>query len=166
MPRIRLAILPRRPDRLPRYLDLGYYADQKGIPFTHSSNLVYALGTAVERREWVEHFAEVAETGKWLRGKLSSLGFNLVGTQPTPAVVTIVLPPHLNSTKIGRQLNESGYLLSCNSEYLRRRNWIQICLMGECAKEKVVSMLNALNRACFRRRTTKTEKQIEGTLQS
>ena len=70
------------------------------------------------------------------------------------------------SIKIGGLIQESGYLLSYNSEYLRRRNWIQICLMGECAKEKVVSMLNALNRACFRRRTTKTEKQIEGTLQS
>ena len=48
-------------------------------------------------------------------------------------------------------MQESGYLLSYNSQYLVRRNWIQICLMGDCAKEKAVSMLNALNRNCFKR---------------
>ena len=53
-------------------------------------------------------------------------------------------------------MQESGYLLSYNSEYLRRRNWIQICLMGECPREKVVSLVNALNRVCFRRRTATT----------
>src|SRR6185436_18221205 len=31
------------PDRLPRYLDLGYYAQKNGVPFTHSSNLLAAL---------------------------------------------------------------------------------------------------------------------------
>ncbi len=139
--------------KLPRYLDLGYYAEHIGIPFTHSSNLVYALGTAVERREWQEHFVEVANTGEWLRAKLSALGFNLVGNdQPAPAVVTIVLPPHLNSTKIGRQLNEAGYLLSCNSEYLRRRNWIQICLMGEFSRAKLEALVNMLHRLCFTER--------------
>ncbi len=49
-------------------------------------------------------------------------------------------------------IQESGYLLSYNSQYLCRKNWIQICLMGECAREKLVSLLNALNRVCFRRR--------------
>jgi predicted DNA-binding protein (MmcQ/YjbR family) len=52
--------------------------------------------------------------------------------------------------KIGALVQESGYLLSCNSEYLRRRNWMQVCLMGECTREKVVSLLNALDRVCFR----------------
>ena len=54
------------------------------------------------------------------------------------------------------RMQEAGYLLSYNSEYLRRRNWIQICLMGECTREKVVSLVNALNRVCFRRRTATT----------
>jgi hypothetical protein len=45
---------------------------------------------------------------------------------------------------------EAGYLLSYNSEYLRKKNWIQICLMSETGKEKLVSLLNALNRVCFR----------------
>ena len=69
----------------------------------------------------------------------------------SPAVVTIALPPEMNSVKIGEAMQEAGYLLSYNSGYLRRKNWIQICLMGECTYEKVVSVTNALNRVCFRR---------------
>ena len=49
------------PDRLPRYLDLGYYAEQEGIPFTFSSNLLHALHAAVRRVNWEKRFAETAE---------------------------------------------------------------------------------------------------------
>jgi len=64
------------------------------------------------------------------------------------------LPPEMNSLKIGEAMQEAGYLLSCNSEYLRRKNWIQICLMGECPREKVVSVVNALNRVCSQRKVS------------
>jgi predicted DNA-binding protein (MmcQ/YjbR family) len=57
----------------------------------------------------------------------------------------------MNSLKIGGLIQESGYLASYNSEYLRKKNWMQICLMGECTHEKVVSLLNAMNRVCFKR---------------
>ena len=78
------------------------------------------------------------------------------GAGTSPAVFTIALPPETNSVKLGEMIQESGYLLSYNSEYLRRKNWIQICLMGECTQEKVVAMLNALNRVCGRRGALKT----------
>jgi hypothetical protein len=64
----------------------------------------------------------------------------------------------MNSLKIGGMIQEAGYLLSYNSEYLRKKNWMQICLMGECTREKAVSLLNALNRVCFRR-----NRSIEAT---
>jgi predicted DNA-binding protein (MmcQ/YjbR family) len=37
-------------------------------------------------------------------------------------------------------------MLSYNSDYLRRRNWIQICLMGEYSKDKIESLLTWLSR--------------------
>jgi len=143
--------------RLPRYLDLGYYAAQ-GIPFTFSSNLLHALHASVKRVPWEKRFAELRELSVWLRPRLRELGFTLVGHdhQTSAAVITLALPPELNSTAIGAAIQESGYLLSHNSEYLRRKNWIQICLMGDPAKEKLVSLLNALNRICFRRRMSKS----------
>jgi aspartate aminotransferase-like enzyme len=141
-------------ERLPRYLDLGYYAAQGGIPFTSSSNLLHALHAALKRVAWEKRFAELAELSAWLRPRLRELGFVLIGQdgQTSPAVVTIALPSDLNSVKMGGLMQESGYLLSFNSEYLRCRNWLQICLMGECAHDKVVSLVNTMNRVGSRHR--------------
>jgi aspartate aminotransferase-like enzyme len=141
------------PDKVPRYLDLGYYAEEDGTPFTFSSNLLHALHAAVTRVNWDKRFAETVEWSAWLRSRLTELGFNLIGNgaKTSPAVVTIALPPEMNSVKIGEAMQEAGYLLSYNSGYLRRKNWIQICLIGECTYEKVVSVTNALHRVCFRR---------------
>jgi aspartate aminotransferase-like enzyme len=141
------------PRGVPRYLDLGCYAAQETVPFTFSSNLLHALHAAVKRVRWDERFAGLVDLSAWLRTRLCELGFELIGdgASVSPAVVTIALPSHLDSGRIGGLVQESGYLVSYNSDYLRRENWIQVCLMGECTKEKVVSLLNALNRVCFRR---------------
>jgi len=138
---------------VPRYLDLELYARNQGVAFTHSTNLVHALHAAIKRVDWAKRFAELTEVSSWLRPRLRELGFHLVGkdSEASPAVFSIALPPELNSVKVGGQLHEAGFLLSYNSEYLRQRNWIQICLMGEFQREKVVSLLNHLNRICFRR---------------
>lgn len=144
--------------RLPRYLDLGYYAQNQGVAFTHSSNLVHALRASLKRTRWNEHFAEVSGYTAWLRGRLRELGFDLIDVpgRMSPAVTTIRLPAELDSTKVGAQLHDAGYLVSCNSGYLQAKNWIQVCFMGECAREKIVSLTNALNRVCFKRKTTGT----------
>jgi len=149
------------PDKLPRYLDLGFYARHSGTPFTFSSNLLHALHASVNRVNWERRFTETTELSAWLRERLVEMGFNLVGSGAllSPAVITISLPPEMNSQKIGEAMQEAGYLLSYNSEYLRCKNWIQICFMGECAKEKAVALANALNRVCFQRRPVSATPQ-------
>src|SRR5215469_7664735 len=145
------AVMPQ-PERLPRYLDLGYYSQQQGVPFTFSSNLLHALHAAMKHVDWEKRFADIVGLSEFLRGKLLEMGFELIGghSETSPAVITIALPPEMNSLKIGSLIQEAGYLLSYNSEYLRKKNWMQICLMGECTREKLVSLLNAMNRVCFR----------------
>ena len=135
-------------DRLPRYLDLGNYSQADGIPYTFSSNLLHALHAAVKRVDWEKRFAEVIATSNWLRTELLEMGFELVGraTRTSPAVITLALPPEMNSVTLGRRMQEAGFLLSCNSEYLRQQNWIQICLMGEIPREKATALANALRR--------------------
>ena len=88
----------------------------------------------------------------WLRERLAESGFQVIGNGAplSPAVITIKLPPEMSSVKMGGAMQEAGYLLSFNSEYLRRKNWIQICLMGECAREKVVALSNAIHRVLKR----------------
>jgi len=139
---------PHAARKLPRYLDLDFYARQEGIPFTFSSNLLHALRTAVRRVNWEQRFEETAALSAWLRERLTEIGFQLIGNGAgvSPAVVTIQLPPEMNSVKFGGAMQEAGYLLSFNSDYLRRKNWAQVCLMGECTKEKVVALANALSR--------------------
>ncbi|HEV2318447.1 MAG TPA: aminotransferase class V-fold PLP-dependent enzyme [Verrucomicrobiae bacterium] len=136
------------PGKLPRYLDLDFYACQEGIPFTFSSNLLHALRAAVRRVNWEKRFSDIEELSLWLRQRLIENGFHLIGNgaRISPAVITIQLPNDVTSVKFGGAMQEAGYLLSFNSEYLRRKNWIQICLLGECAREKVVALVNALNR--------------------
>ncbi|HUD49663.1 MAG TPA: aminotransferase class V-fold PLP-dependent enzyme [Candidatus Baltobacteraceae bacterium] len=128
---------------LPRYLDLGWYAEHQGIAFTHSSNLVQALDAAVRQPDWPRKLADGAAISARLRASLRAMGFQLVApdTDATPGVVSIALPQHLNSAQLGAQLQRAGYLLSYNSDYLRNRNWIQICLMGEYSPEKLESLL-------------------------
>ncbi len=152
------------PVRLPRYLDLSCYAAGQGIPFTFSSNLLHALHAALKRVPWERRFAELEHLSGWLRPRLCDLGFQLIGNgaKLSPAVITMALPVSLNSVKVGELIQEAGYLLSYNSEYLRQRNWIQICFMGDCAKEKLVSLVNALNRACFRTKATRTSTALHG----
>jgi aspartate aminotransferase-like enzyme len=132
---------------LPRYLDLGLYAKKQGIPFTHSSNLVYALDTALRRFEEEDIFEKLAELATWLRNELRSLGFEIFGadTDISPGIVTISLPDSLDSGRVGAALDRAGYLLSYRSEYLLARNWIQISLMGEHSKEQLRPLLNRIS---------------------
>lgn len=134
------------PTTLPRYLDLGYYAAQFGIPFTHSSNLVYALQTALRRIDWREKHAQIAEVSVWLRERLRERGLQLVApdAHAAPAVFSLALPPEISSKQVGLQLKKAGYLLSYNSGYLLQRNWIQICLMGEWSRETLEAMPDVL----------------------
>ena len=135
------------PLALPRYLDLGLLATKNGVPFTTSSNLLYALKTALRRFESDEVFDRIAGVSSRLRRMLGDMGFHIVApdAHASPAVITIAIPEATNSTDVGRRLERMGYLLSYNSDYLRQRNWIQICLMGEYSDEMVTPLLDALD---------------------
>ena len=117
---------------LPRYLDLRYYAAQEGVPFTTSTNLVYALQTALACTEWVEKFVRTAATSAWLRRRLRQHGFNIVAAEQhaAPGVLTVALDATLSSENVGSQLRHAGFLVGYESAYLLSRNWIQVALMG------------------------------------
>ena len=138
-------VLPA-PHSLPRYLDLGLHASKVGVPFTMSSNMVYALDAALRRFEADAVFEEIAELSTWLRRGLRKLGYRIVAPDDhsSPAVITIELPEAARTSEVGRRLEDAGYFLSYNSAYLLERNWIQVCLMGEVKKETLPSLLSAM----------------------
>ncbi|MCX7825752.1 MAG: GNAT family N-acetyltransferase [Verrucomicrobiae bacterium] len=136
--------------RLPRYLDVGVYAAGRGVPYSHSSNLVLALKAALKARDWPARFAELRETSAWLRARLCEAGCDLIGSDAglCPAVTTWALPKEMSAARVGSELERAGFLLSWRSEYLRRRNWIQISLMGAWTRRDLERLVNSVQQLC------------------
>lgn len=121
------------PEKLPRYLDLGLYASSDGVPFTQSSNLVYALKASLETTDWQEKIARTRRLHDRVRPRLAELGatFKMPDHAASPAVITLPMPDGVNSLEVADRLEAAGFLLSCRSAYLSTRNWLQVCLMGD-----------------------------------
>jgi aspartate aminotransferase-like enzyme/GNAT superfamily N-acetyltransferase len=132
--------------RIPRYLDLGLYAQLDGVPFTHSSNLLAALRVASEHALRRAPFVEMTSLAKWLRDELRAIGYPLVAPDAvaSPSIVTLAPPDGVSAEALGERLAAAGFELSFRSGYLRRRNWIQISTMGECSRERLEALLSAL----------------------
>lgn len=132
--------------QLPRYLDLAAYAAAEGIPYTQSSNLVSALHTALASTDWPSKFKRIAAASQMLRQKLRETGFNIVARESdaAPAVISLALTPEINSVALGQGMRQQGYDLSFESGYLRARNWLQICLMGEWQEQALQALPEVL----------------------
>ena len=139
-------ILPHS-DSIPRYLDLGFYAESEGIPFTVSSNLIYALSASLNDFDKDKRFLKLKEISGWVRAQILDMGFRVIAAEDnaTPALITISLPDWLNSSKLGQKLQDEGFFLHWRSRYLIERNWIQIALMGECSQEQIQPLFQLLS---------------------
>lgn len=143
-----------QPRLVPRYLDLGLYAQCQGIPFTQPSNTFYALLTALQQFGTGEaRFQKLCKLSSLLRTRLQEVGMPVLANTEicSPAVLTFGLPDTLSSCEVGDQMKQLGYLLSYQSDYLVKRNWLQICLMGELSEEQVLSAVDALKQICTKK---------------
>jgi aspartate aminotransferase-like enzyme len=140
---------PASGGRLPRYLDLELYAGDRGVPFTHSSNLIAALDAALQHDDWSPRFEAVAAQTRWLRTRLERCGFTSVAAPADQAagVVTIALPPSMRSTEIAATLHGEGFAVAAHSGYLVERNWIQVSLMASPPRDDLRGLIDALCRA-------------------
>ena len=137
-----------QPHKLPRYLDLGYIADKGGVPFTTSSNLLAALGAALDVFDAAFRFDDIADRTRALRDSLRTAGFSILADEEisAPSIVTIVLPPDCNSVELGTRMENAGFALSYNSDYLVQRNWVQVCLMGHLNDADLEPLIPTLQR--------------------
>ena len=122
--------------QLSRYFDLAYYEARQGIPFTISSNAIYALNAAVNNSDWQNRFSNVKRWSEELRAEIEETGLSILAEEKcrAPHVTTIVLPDSISSLEMGKLLEDEGILASYRSEYLIEKNQIQICFMGECQR--------------------------------
>ena len=118
--------------QVPRYLDIADYESADGAPFTHSSNLVASLDRSLTVTRWADKFERIARDSLELRANLRKLGLGVVASEAdaAPGIVTVALPTGADSQRVATALSAQGIQISWRSSYLRRRNWIQICLMG------------------------------------
>ncbi|MGM0851330.1 MAG: aminotransferase class V-fold PLP-dependent enzyme [Bacillota bacterium] len=128
---------------IPRYLDIGTYEMNGSIPYTHSSNLVRALKEAL-------HFIEYEMNEKLalrVRSVLTQGGFHILGDENySPGVITIALEREQCSRQFGDVCKDRGILLSYESDYLVKRNWVQVALMGRQNERKVLEAMKILNK--------------------
>jgi len=122
--------------QLPKYYDLGYYREKQGIPFTISSNAIYALNAAVENGNWPVRFENARRWSEEIRHEFEEIGLPVLAREGcrAPHITTFVLPEAISSLDIGKILADQDVLVSYLSEYLIKKNSIQICFMGESQK--------------------------------
>lgn len=122
--------------QIPRYFDLAFYETKQGVPFTISSNAIYALSAALNNSDWTIRFANIKQWSEELLTELEELGLQILADKScrAPHVTTLVLPESIASRDMGKLLEGEGILVSYLSEYLLAKNYIQICFMGECQK--------------------------------
>ena len=157
------AELPPPDPTLPRYLDLGLHcagAENGTVPFTLSSNLLAALDAGLHRQS-DQLLTQIDADGRWIRQQLQELGLPLLPSEDEcmGAVTTIALPPAgatdagaVDAADLGRALESHGFYTSYASGYLRDRNWLQICLLGEVRREQLERLVPVLA-ACLDRIT-------------
>ena len=103
-------------------------------------NLLAALDAGL-RRQTDKLLARINEDGRWLRGQLRNPRLQTRGIgngqhrkrlPPSPCPKS-----KLDSEQLGNALESQGFYTSYASGYLRERNWLQICLMGEVERPQL-----------------------------
>ncbi|GKV70457.1 acetyltransferase [Sporosarcina sp. NCCP-2716] len=135
---------------IPRYLDVGSYEAAGGIPYTQSSNLLFALDAAlVNLSEAADgHFEQVRLAARQMRTGAESLGFTVLAPEEatSPGVLTLVPPSGLSARALGDDLFLNGFRMHYESGYLAERNWLQAALMTVPDEADITRFLDVLQK--------------------
>ncbi len=130
--------------QIPSYINLRDYSDKGGIPFTLSSNLVNALGASIKQKMVPDQFALLEK----YRQKISQLlhQLQLVPFDNGSSFVFTLVPNPDEYNDVLEQLLQSGLIISYESEYLKKRRWIQMALFNDYQEEELMQVLNSLKK--------------------
>ena len=133
---------------LPRYLDLAFYKNSNGVPFTISSNLLYALKKSIEITDVESVYQSNKELMHFLRENLSQLNIEILSPidHSSSSYLSFRLPFKWHSKSIGEELEKKGFLLNYRSKYLIENNILQIALLGQKQKKNIEKLFLALKK--------------------
>lgn len=136
-----------RGEDLPATFDIVQAIRQREPMFTVPSPQLLALDAALEQNYADEsgvrrRFAHYAELGNRVRDELRLRGFDLVARETAgPPPITSFSAP---TAAAMRECYEAGFRIAHESEYLRRRGWAQISVMGDLDYATVAPIFDLL----------------------
>ncbi len=141
------ALTQIRGEELPATFDIVQAIGQREPMFTVPSPQLMALHAALEERyadqgEVERRFAHYAGLGERVRAELRARGFRLVAEESAgaPPISSFAVP----STAAMLACYDAGFRIAYESEYLRRRGWAQISVMGDVDWETVRPVFDLL----------------------
>ncbi|MEI7828782.1 MAG: aminotransferase class V-fold PLP-dependent enzyme [Prolixibacteraceae bacterium] len=127
---------------IPKYLDLGFFRRENGMPFTISSNLVLALIKAVDLLDENEEkiYSGIVKKSVVMREALQPFNLKIINDSDlsSPSVVTIELPDSINSVAFGKLMEQRNCFINYNSGYLIKRNWVQTFITRNTSMETIL----------------------------
>jgi aspartate aminotransferase-like enzyme len=126
---------------IPNYLDLHVYQENAGVPFTISSLLVNALQAGSRIKLNAESFQRTANYAGEIRRILKT--HDLLPYENFH-VFTLASSKY-SIRELGERLKTFGILSSYQSEYLEKRNWLQLALFGSYSHQEERWGINRLN---------------------
>lgn len=140
--------LKNKIQQLPNSLNLAYFSNKDGIPFTISSNLIYALHCSLSNiLNSQNRIEDIKHCNAKLRQEIQKIGHNILTNEAlsSNSTLTIEINEGSKSRTVGNQLKKNNILVNFESYYLVEKNWIQISLMGHESKwDKVKTILDYL----------------------
>ncbi len=130
--------------RLPSNINLSIFQKADGIPYTLSSNVLFALDRSLRNYGNLnERISSIKYVSDKLRIDIENKGIEILVQKDNSSttILTIVLPEGQSSVELGQKLLRKNILLNFESNYLIANNWIQICFMGanpDYAKARLV----------------------------
>lgn len=118
---------------LPSSINLSVFANAKGIPFTLNSNLLRALDQSLKNFEdFDKRLNSIQKISDHLRIAIEQKGLKVLVDKDfsSASTMTIILNEDRSSRELGERLKDHKILVSFESAYLIKKNWIQLCFMG------------------------------------
>jgi aspartate aminotransferase-like enzyme len=134
-------ITPVSDGSIPKYLNLKYYEEKNGIPFTISSNLIKALHAGCKLRLTESNYSVVKNISQQVRHFLNELD---VLPFENYHVFTLAFNDR-SASLISNELARNKILSSYQSDYLEKRNWLQIALFNTHSEKDVNYFLEKIH---------------------
>ncbi|HEY4965041.1 MAG TPA: aminotransferase class V-fold PLP-dependent enzyme [Puia sp.] len=111
---------------IPNCMDFRYYQEQRGIPFTISSILLKSLMAGSRLKLSAASFRRTEDYAREIHKILKE--YDLLPYDNFH--VFTVAPTRYRARELGEHLNAYGMVSSYQSDYLEKRNWLQLALFG------------------------------------